>query len=140
MGEFWAWEYTGTPFTLFGPSHIAAIAVVLLANISLFFWKNPSEQAKKRFRYILAAVLIIDEAILHIWRLSHGDWTIYNMLPFHLCAVLVYASAIMLVTKSKTIYDVVYFLGIAGALQAVAAASDIRKLPPSMKLPSASTS
>jgi hypothetical integral membrane protein (TIGR02206 family) len=41
------------------------------------------------------------------------------MLPLHLCSVLVWLGAYMLVTKSYTIYEFSYFLGIAGALQAL---------------------
>jgi hypothetical integral membrane protein (TIGR02206 family) len=119
VGEFWSSEFTGVPFQLFGPSHLVALVVVLGINIALFFWKNPSEAARRRFRVGLAALLIVDEAILHVWYLSNGLWTAQNMLPFHLCAVLVYVSAIMLVTRSQTLYEVCYFLGIAGATQAV---------------------
>jgi hypothetical integral membrane protein (TIGR02206 family) len=41
------------------------------------------------------------------------------MLPFHLCAVMVYASAVMLVTRNRPLYEVVYFLGWLGATQAM---------------------
>ena len=41
------------------------------------------------------------------------------MLPLHLCSVFVFLSAYMLVTKSYTIYEYAYFLGIAGASQAL---------------------
>jgi len=119
MGEFWARNYTGTPFALFGPSHLIALFVVLAINVSLFFWHNPSEAARRRFRYGLAAVLIVDEAVLHLWYITNGMWSVQTMLPFHLCAVLVYVSAIMLITRSRPVYEVVYFLGIAGAIQAI---------------------
>ncbi|GAB4467378.1 MAG: TIGR02206 family membrane protein [Anaerolineae bacterium] len=119
MSNFWSRDFTGAPFELFGPSHLAALAVILLINAALFFWQNPSETARRRFRYGLAALLIVDEAILHLWYITNGLWSVQTMLPFHLCAVLVYASSIMLITKSRTIYEVCYFLGIAGAVQAV---------------------
>ena len=41
------------------------------------------------------------------------------MLPLHLCSVLVFASAYMLLTRSYKVYEFAYFLGIAGALQAL---------------------
>ncbi len=119
MGEFWSKDYTGTPFQLFGPTHLAALGLVLLINVALFFWRKPSEAAKRRFRYTLAAVLLLDELILHIWYITNGLWSVKTMLPFHLCAVLVYASSFMLITKNRVVYEFCYFLGIAGALQAL---------------------
>lgn len=41
------------------------------------------------------------------------------MLPLHLCSVFVFLSAYMLVKKSYSIYEYAYFLGIAGASQAL---------------------
>jgi hypothetical integral membrane protein (TIGR02206 family) len=42
-----------------------------------------------------------------------------NHLAFHLCSIFVFLSAYMLVTKSYKIYEFAYFLGIAGAIQAL---------------------
>ena len=42
------------------------------------------------------------------------------MLPLHLCSVLVWAGAYMLVTKSYRVYEFMYFMGIGGAIQALA--------------------
>jgi hypothetical integral membrane protein (TIGR02206 family) len=119
MDFFWSKDFPGVPFRLFGPTHLAALGVVLLVNIALFFWRSPSEAVRRRLRYGLAAVLLVDEMILHIWYISNGVWSAQKMLPFHLCAVLVYASALMLVTKNRPIYEVCYLLGIAGATQAL---------------------
>ncbi|HET9913333.1 MAG TPA: TIGR02206 family membrane protein, partial [Anaerolineales bacterium] len=47
-------------------------------------------------------------------------WTVQTMLPLHLCSLLVWAGALMLVTKSYRIYEFMYFMGIAGAIQALA--------------------
>lgn len=41
------------------------------------------------------------------------------MLPLHLCSVLVYLSAFMLITHNYTAYEFCYFLGVGGALQAL---------------------
>ncbi len=41
------------------------------------------------------------------------------MLPLHICSVMVWASAYMLVTKNYSIYEMGYFLGIGGATQAL---------------------
>ncbi len=119
MDQFWGKDFSGTPFVLFGPSHLIALAIILLVNVSLFFWRNPSQMARKAMRYGLTAVLLLDELILHLWYISNGLWSAQKMLPFHLCAVMVYLTSAMLITRNQFIYEICYLLGIVGALQAV---------------------
>lgn len=120
MGEFFAWDYTGGPFRLFSPSHLFVLSVVVLVNLSLVYSRrNFSPQARRVFRYGLAALLILNETAWHLWIWTTGQWTIQTMLPLHLCSLFVFLSAIMLVTKSYAIYEFAYFLGIGGATQAL---------------------
>ncbi len=114
------WGPAGPPFVLFGAQHLAALAVVLLVNLSFIRWRRTATEAgRRRFRLGLAALLLVDEAILHLWYISNGVWSVQTMLPFHLCAVLVYVSAAMLVTRSYRLYEVCYFLGLGAATQAL---------------------
>lgn len=119
MDQFWVGEWTGKPFALFGASHLAALGVVAAVIAAVWTWQNPTEAAKKRFRYGLAAVLLVDEALIHLWWITAGKWDIQHMLPFHLCALLVYLSSFMLITKNYRVYEFCYFFGIAGATQAL---------------------
>ncbi len=64
-------------------------------------------------------MLLVNEAAWHIWNLVTGQWTVQTMLPLHLCSVLVFLSAYMLLSGSYKIYELAYFLGIGGALQAI---------------------
>jgi hypothetical integral membrane protein (TIGR02206 family) len=121
MGDFFAGEnYQGAPFRLFGPWHLTALSLIFLLNLWLIVRGNRlGARARRRWRYGLAAVLLIDEAILHAWKAGTGQWTLQTMLPLHLCSVLIFLSAIMLIRKDKRIYEFAYFLGIAGATQAL---------------------
>jgi hypothetical integral membrane protein (TIGR02206 family) len=120
MIRFFAEDWTGEPFHLFGTGHLIALAVIVLINLS-FIWlrKSQSQRFKDGVRYTIAVVLIIAESSWHIWNIAIGEWTIQTHLPFHLCAVLVWSSVIMLLTKNYRIFEFMYFLGIAGASQAV---------------------
>jgi hypothetical integral membrane protein (TIGR02206 family) len=69
---------------------------------------------------VLALILLVNEIAWHYWNHVVGRWTIQTMLPLHLCSVLVWAGALMLLTKSYRIYEFMYFMGIAGAVQALA--------------------
>jgi hypothetical integral membrane protein (TIGR02206 family) len=120
MGEFLAWNYTGEPFRLFSLSHLIVLSVVVLVNLSIIYlWRNASPQARRAFRYGLAVLLILNEMAWHIWIWTTGNWTVQTMLPLHLCSLFVFISAIMLITKSYTLYEFAYFLGIGGATQAL---------------------
>lgn len=124
MDQFFTKEFSGGPFVLFSVQHIIAIFFILLVNVSfLYFRKHPDEafqrNFRRRFRVSLAVMLLINEAGWHMWNLVTGQWTIQTMLPLHLCSVLVFLSAYMLLTGSYKIYEVAYFLGIGGALQAI---------------------
>jgi hypothetical integral membrane protein (TIGR02206 family) len=120
MIQFFARDYAGEPFELFGPHHLLALAIVASINIALIaFGRQIPEPWRPHIRYGLATLLLVDEALWHLWNITAGTWSIRTTLPLHLCSVLVFLSAIMLITKSYGIFEVVYFLGIAGALQAL---------------------
>jgi hypothetical integral membrane protein (TIGR02206 family) len=120
MGAFFSGEWNGDPFILFGTGHLIGLGIVLLVNVGLFFFgKGMSDRTRRIFRYSLAALLIVDEIGWHAWNYSTGQWTIQTMLPLHLCSILVFLSAYMLVKRSYAVYEFAYLLGIAGALQAL---------------------
>lgn len=120
MNEFFALNWTGRPFVLFDSYHLVVIAIIAALNAALIIWgKRIPEHWRPGIRYALAAILIIDEIGWHYWNAVTGRWSIQTMLPLHLCSVLVFLSAWMLITKSYGVFELAYLLGIAGALQAV---------------------
>jgi hypothetical integral membrane protein (TIGR02206 family) len=120
MNEFFAKDYPGAPFQLFGVAHLVALAIVLGINLLLpYFKRNSNELTRRSFRYGLAAVLLVNECLWHWWNWSIGQWTIQTMLPLHICSLMVFLSAIMLITRSYGLYEFLYFLGIGAATQAL---------------------
>lgn len=120
MENFFAGNYAGPAFQLFGAAHLGALLALALLNIYLFRFKHADERARSRVRWILALILWSNEIAWHAWNYAVGKWTIQTMLPLHLCSVLVWAGAWMLVTKNYHIYEFMYLLGIGGAIQALA--------------------
>lgn len=120
LRQYWAKEYTGRPFKLFGPAHLAVLAVVLAVNVG-WVWIGPglSEGARQAVRVTMAVILLVNEAIWHLWNATTGQWKAKDLLPFHLCSVMVYLSAFLLLTRSYTAYEFCYFMGIGGASQAL---------------------
>ncbi len=119
MEQFFSGNWQGAPFQLFGPPHLMALAILVAVNLSfLFLRRTPNVAVRRGVRYALAAILLLDELGWHLWNVHVGIWQIQTMLPLHLCSVMVYLSAIMLISKNYTLYEFVYFLGIGGASQA----------------------
>jgi hypothetical integral membrane protein (TIGR02206 family) len=120
MSQFFVKDYTGAPFELFGPAHLIALILVLLVNLVVIVNKKRfTPRGRLIFRNGLAGLLIVNETAWHLWNYFTGQWTIQTMLPLHLCSVLVWVSAYMLLLRSYRVYEFAYFLGIGGAIQAL---------------------
>jgi hypothetical integral membrane protein (TIGR02206 family) len=113
-------DWSGAPFVLFGPDHLLALGLIILFNILLVvFGRRTHEKGRKVIRWTLAGILLVDEALWHLWNITTGQWSLQTTLPFHLCSVFVFLSAYMLIARNYSIYEFAYFLGIAGATQAL---------------------
>ena len=120
MIHFFARDFPGPAFELFGLPHVSALLALFTVNIFLIQYKNAAEKTKQNVRWVLAIILFVNEIAWHAWIFAVGRWSIQTMLPLHLCSVLVWMGALMLVTKNYRIYEFMYLLGIGGAIQALA--------------------
>jgi len=120
MDQFFAGNYSGPAFKLFGATHITALALIVLLNLFLLRYRNTSGITKGAIRWILALTLWGNEIAWHYWNYTVGKWTIQTMLPLQVCSLFVWFGAWMLVTKSYKIYEFIYLMGIGGAIQALA--------------------
>ncbi|HBX80599.1 MAG TPA: TIGR02206 family membrane protein, partial [Propionibacteriaceae bacterium] len=112
--------YTGAPFVLFGPSHLAALAVTVLLLVAMVRgFRGSSGKVKTCARWTLALLLWGQEISFHAWRVITGTWSVQEMLPLHLCALGVWLGGLMLVTGSRALFSVLYFTSLAGAAVAL---------------------
>lgn len=119
MGEFITSDYQGRPFQFLGIPQIVTLLLLVLLNIVLLRDKKKDEKARARTRWTIAIILWVNEALFHLWHIYYGSWNIQEHIPLHACSVLIWLSGFMLIKKNKTIYEFAYFMGIAGALQAL---------------------
>ncbi len=111
---------TGEPFVLFGASHLLAVATVVAACIALAVGTprlGPRGQAS--LRWSLASFALANSLAWDLWQRAHGIWSAAYSLPVHLCTLSVPLAALMLATRSRRLYEVLYFWGFAGATQAL---------------------
>ena len=117
--DYFARDYPGAPFVLFGPGHLTVLAALAVLGIVVLRFSGTNEAGRRRTRLTLALLLVATEASYHVWMYVIGRWTVQTMLPLHLCSALIWTAAYTLVTRNKTAYEFVYFMGIGGALQAL---------------------
>jgi hypothetical integral membrane protein (TIGR02206 family) len=118
MSQYFAYDYTGAPFVLFGIWHLVALLVIVLVNFAMLGFRSSSEKTRTIVRWSMAILLWMDEASWHIWNLYWGHWNV-SLLPFHICSLLVWLTGFMLIFKIRWIYEFAYFIGIGGGMQAL---------------------
>ena len=118
MQQYFDYQYNGPAFDLFGTGHLLSLAIVAAATAFLIWgWRNPGEEAKRRVRLLIAGVALLNEISWHGWHLLNGAWSIQQHLPLHLCAISVWGSIYVLLTRSFRAYEILFFIGLAGAIQ-----------------------
>jgi len=120
MEQFFAKDYTGGAFELFGLTHFLGLAVVTAVCVSMALLRRRFSQPVRPFiRWSLLAVIYFSEASWHIWKLSIGEWNIQGMLPLWLCSLTSWSMPLLLIYRSYRYYEWVYFMGLIGASQAL---------------------
>ena len=119
MQQFFTAAYNGEPFQFMGVAHLLALFSIVLLNLFWIRLRGISDKKKSIIRKILAFLLIANEVGYHIWNIYYGKWNIQEHIPLHVCSILVWLSAPMLLKRNHYIYEFAYFMGIGGAMQAL---------------------
>jgi hypothetical integral membrane protein (TIGR02206 family) len=110
----------GMGFRMFGPAHLVVLGTVLAVNLALGPLRRVlGEAGRRRIRVGLALLIAVAFVAHGAWRVSLGFWDVRGDLPLHLCDLTALLSLALLLTRSRWLYDFVYFLGVGGALQAL---------------------
>ena len=109
------------PFHLFGPAHLTVIA--LTVALPLFFWataRGPDrEKYRSAVRYTLAGLLLANWIGYEVFLRWMGQFKAVDLLPMQLCDWATVAVIVALVTCRYGVYEIAYFWGMAGTLQAI---------------------
>ncbi|WP_420449377.1 TIGR02206 family membrane protein [Candidatus Palauibacter sp.] len=118
MGPFFGTERV--PFDLFGPIHLATIGVVLVAGLCLIrAGMAADERGRRRLRLALGLAILLLLVSRHFWKAATGLWAVQNDLPLHLCSAMAWVTIYGLWTRHPRALRLMYFLGVAGAVQAL---------------------
>ena len=121
-------------FETLGPAHVAALAVTGAAAVGLIAWARTERDRPERLRavgWVLAGVLIANELVYY----AHGLATVSladfarDKLPLHVCDVAVYLIAYVLWRGHGRVFEVAYFWGLGGTLQALLTPNIVQAFP-----------
>ena len=121
MKELFAPNTSKSAFYILSEYHIYALVGVFLLLALVLWYSKVCNDTKKlnRLRVGLASFMILVEISWHVWALAVGVWHVNHALPLHLCSVGAILSIYMLLRRRYSIFEVLYFWGIAGAVQAI---------------------
>jgi hypothetical integral membrane protein (TIGR02206 family) len=121
IGQYFAKDYSGGAFVLYGTGHLTALTIIVIVCFSLPFVRRWSEDTRKKLGYVLGFILMMNEVGWHLFNLYWGTWTIQTMLPLHICSFTVWGTVYMMFSGNRNVYfyEFMYFLGIGGAAQAL---------------------
>ncbi len=108
-------------FILFSPTHLLTVAVVLGVSVLLPLWvrRNCSDSQGNRVAVGLG-ILVVAHEIVKAWlRVTVYDHRFAEVLPFHLCSTAIMATAVLMLSRSRLAYELAYFWGFSGTLQAI---------------------
>ena len=118
MQQYVDYHYDGPAFDLFGAGHLLAMAIVAaVATYLIWGWRDPSEQARRRARLLIVGAMLLIEVSWHGWNLLNDAWSYRQHLPLHSCAISVWGSIYVVLTRSYRVYEILFFIGTAGAVQ-----------------------
>src|SRR5699024_12212304 len=71
-------------------------------------------------RIITGLLLILSRLSLDIWYVTTNQWAAQSSLPFELCSIASLLAGVMLLTKNRFLFEVLYFIALSGAAMAIA--------------------
>lgn len=108
------------PFILFGPTHIWSLVIVAVVCIWFPLWMRGRSPAWQHRVAIIIALLLVSYRIYSPFVYHYYDGVrLIDGLPFQICGILALVNAYMVWKRSYRLYEVAYFMTLAGAAQAL---------------------
>jgi len=109
------------PFEAYGAEHLIVIALTVLLPFALaaLVWWSRSKVLDRAFIFSFCALLVVNYVayLAFVRRLGELSWT--QMLPMQMCDWAMVVVLVALITAKHRWFEVAYFWGIGGTLQAV---------------------
>lgn len=108
-----------TGFRLFGPHHLAILALVVTAALGLSTAGRRFPAQAGIIRSMLGLVLTANEVTWYVFRYRQEGFRFPDGLPLQLCDLALWLTVISAFTLRPRIYEVAYFAGLGGSSMAL---------------------
>ena len=107
-------------FEMFSASHLIVLAIFIFVSAVLFLYRRKLKGNKWRKTEVAVCFsLILFEVMNQAWMYMNGVWKLGRSLPLELCNLALILSIILLLTRKKPIFELLFFIAILGATQAI---------------------
>ncbi|PYZ98280.1 TIGR02206 family membrane protein [Alteribacter lacisalsi] len=109
-----------TPFMMFTWHHWLMIIILIIGIAGIIIFRRAlKDHVSRRWEIGIAITLLLAEAGYHTWLIVTGNWGTHHALPLELCNISLVLIIVILLTRHRATQNIVLFIGIAGALQAI---------------------
>jgi hypothetical integral membrane protein (TIGR02206 family) len=121
MHTFFQVHSTLPSFRLFSVEHFLPLGIILVLCTLLFIFRRqlPVKRKRRNLRFFLACLLFLSTVLEQIWLLYKEAWSLKEDLPLQLSDLSVILAIVMLFTKSKKLFQFLYFAGLGSSIQAI---------------------
>ena len=117
FSDYWKADCTSFAQKHFSTAHIISLIIIAFLIYLIYVLKDKLRDRTKEKIYssILGSILILHQISLYYWYIDNNKLSLRESLPLYLCRLSLILCILMIFTKSRKIFDVVYFWGIGGA-------------------------
>lgn len=108
-----------TQFQMWQTTHIVTVGIIFSLILSIFFLRKKLIPYRRYIRITIGWVLIISRLSLDVWYITTHQWSVQSSLPLELCSIASLLCGIMLLTKNRQLFEILYFIALGGAFQAI---------------------
>jgi hypothetical integral membrane protein (TIGR02206 family) len=116
----YTWFYNPVShFHFLGIAHILTICIIFATTIALYVFRKALIPYRKFIRLTIGWALIICHLSLDLWYFVTDTWSLTESLPFQLCSIASILCGVMLIIKNQSLFEILYFIALGGAIQAI---------------------
>ncbi|MCM3665402.1 TIGR02206 family membrane protein [Mesobacillus subterraneus] len=118
--EWFGPSNTTFDFDIFSQSHLVILAIFVTVSVVIFLCRHQLKNDKWRKAEIgVSFSLILIEIANHVWMYVHGIWKLGRSMPLELCNIGLLLSIVLLLTRKKVFFELLFFIALLGATQAI---------------------
>ncbi|CAM3612946.1 TIGR02206 family membrane protein [Paenibacillus lupini] len=109
-------------FIPYTSAHTVMLTALVVSALLLYFFRSGVRNhnlVRTIIKYSILLGLLVPQIVLYYWYAVQGLWNVKYTLPLELCGISQFLAIIMLFTRSRLLYQIVFFAGIGGAIQAM---------------------